>query len=120
MALQLTINLGLNNNLNSISIKPWSGKQRIGGTGDSTRRHKNDRVTVYASVQSIRQAAGPDTESYLEKLRIEREQKEKSAQSGNESFLSKYWIYIVPFVVIMFLMNIVNPEGGAPGGGAAR
>ena len=119
MALQLTIHLGLNNNLNSISIKPWSasGKQRAAAAA----ANKNDRVTVYASVQSIRQAAGPDTESYLEKLRIEREQKEKQAQSGNESFLSKYWIYIVPFVIVMFLMNIVNPEaGGAGGGGGAR
>lgn len=109
MAFNLIIHTGLNNNLNSIAIKPCSS----GKTGSRVL----DRVSVFASVQSIRQASGPDTESYLEKLRIEKEQKEKQAQGGNESFLSKYWMYIVPFVIVMFLMNIVNPEAGGPGGG---
>lgn len=113
MALQLTIHTGLNNNLNSIAIKAWSTRGST-AEGAETKALK-DRVTLYATVQVIRSAQGPDTETYLEKLRIEKEQKEKSAQSGNESFLSKYWIYIVPFVIIMFLMNIVNPEAGAAG-----
>lgn len=106
MAFHLTINTGHNNNINSISITPMETKQR---SIDSVPLH---RITVYASVQNIRPASAPDTESYLEKLRFEKEQKEKAAQGGNESFLSKYWMYIVPFVIVMFLMNIVNPETG--------
>lgn len=119
MAFQLNIHTGLNNNLNSISIKPWSANNKRSSSSSADRN--KDRMIVYASVQNMRPASGPDTESYLEKLRIEKEQKEKAAQGGNESFLSKYWMYIVPFVVVMFLMNIVNPEaGGAPGGGGGR
>lgn len=114
LTLNLTIYTGMNNHLNSISIKTSNGVSGL-------RKINNDELTIYATIQNIKQAQQPDTESYLEKIRIEKEQKEKSAQSGNESFLSKYWIYIVPFVIIMFLMNIVNPEAGAPGGaGGAR
>lgn len=116
MSIQLTIHTGFSNNLNSISIKPLATK-----SGDEKKRQPSfDRLNIYANVQSIRQAAGPDTESYLEKLRIEKEQKEKSAQAGNESFLSKYWIYIVPVMLIVFLSSIVNPEAAQGGGGGGR
>lgn len=112
MSFQLNIHTGIDNNLNSISIKPWTTPLLT-----KQRKQSSDRISVYANVQNMRPASVPDTESYLEKLRIEKEQKEKAAQGGNESFLSKYWMYIVPFVVVMFLMSIVNPEGGAAPGG---
>lgn len=118
LTLNLTIYTGINNHLNSISIKTSSSNPppSISASRKSSSV-SNDQLTIHAIIQNIKQAQQPDTESYLEKIRIEKEQKEKSAQSGNESFLSKYWIYIVPFVIIMFLMNIVNPEAAAGGGG---
>ena len=78
---------------------------------------KADDLAIFASIQNIKQAYAPDTESYLEKVKKEIEQKEKGAQGGNESFLSKYWVYIASFLVIMLVMQMVNPEAGqAPSG----
>lgn len=115
--LNLTINTGVNNHLNSISIKTTSN----GPDNSGFKQSEHPEMIIYAKIQSIRSAQQADTESYLEKLRIETEQKEKSAQSGNESFFSKYWIYIVPFLVIVVLMNIANPEAaGAPGAAGGR
>ena len=110
MIVNLTLYTGLNNRLNSLSIKTSPASQ----TG--TKENLNSLV-VYAYIQNIKTALGPDTETYLEKIKKEVEQKEKGAQADNQSFLSKYWIYIVPFMIIMFLMNIMNPEGGAAPGG---
>lgn len=87
-----------------------------------TRSKKNQKtvslndletITMYTSIQTIKQGQIPDTEVYVEKVKKEVEQKEKAAVGGNESFLQKYWMYIVPFVVIMFLSNLAAPEGGA-------
>lgn len=114
MNINLTIYSNLNNRVSAISIKTPSNID-----SNSKSVEKFDHLNIYASVQSMRQAVSPDTEAYLEKIRKEMEQKEKAAQGGNESFFSKYWMYIVPFVVIILLSNMVNPE--APGeGGAAR
>lgn len=108
--LNLTLHTSINNELNSISIKT----SRL-----NLVPRKNtipDHFTFFLSVQSIKVAQQPDTDTYLEKIRLEKEQKEKGAQAENQSFFSKYWMYIVPFVVIMFLANIVNPEAAAAGG----
>jgi len=118
MKINLTIYTGINNFINSISIKTSPIFKNI--DSDSTKKLKKsdfpNHLDLFVSIQNIKTAVGPDTESYLEKVKKEMEQKEKSAQGGNESFLSKYWIYIVPVMIVMFLMNLANPEGGAPGG----
>jgi len=111
----LTLNTGFTSRLNSISIKttPVLNPENPKSILDF------DYLTIYASVQNIKPGQQPETEVYLEKVKKELEQKEKGAQGENQSFFAKYWIYIVPFVVVMFLMNLVNPEGG-PGGPGGR
>lgn len=105
--LNLTVHSGASNRVNSISVRTSPLTTPL--------KREPDHLTIFVNVQSIKQGQQPDTETYLEKLRIEREHKEKGAQTENQSFLSKYWIYIVPFVIIMFLMSIVNPEAAAAG-----
>lgn len=104
--INLTLHTNANNKLNSLSIKTQSVQIR-------DPLNSIDSITFHLAIQSLKLALPPDTESYLEKIKQEMEQKERGAQADNQSFLSKYWIYIVPFLVIMFLMNLVNPEGGA-------
>ncbi|KAF5298590.1 hypothetical protein FQR65_LT09685 [Abscondita terminalis] len=59
----------------------------------------------------------PDTASYIQKLEREREAKERGEVKDNRSFLAKYWMYIVPVIIIMVLSSAANPDGA---GGAAR
>lgn len=107
----LTLHAGLNNRLNALSIKTVRA-----ASGSNKDIDDLDFVNFYVSVRNMKLAQIPDTETYLEKVKKELEQKEKGAQADNQSFLSKYWIYIVPFVVIMFIMQIANPEGASAGG----
>ena len=105
--INLTVSTGVNNRLTSITIKAQPNANQNYYVEDL------QQVTFLTTIQNIRTGQAPDTETYLEKVKKEVEQKEKGAQAGNESFLSKYWMYIVPFLVVMFLMNMVNPEAGA-------
>ena len=114
--INLILHTGINNRLNSISIKTKSNPAELNLDYDLLLE-KADDLAIFASIQNIKQAYAPDTESYLEKVKKEIEQKEKGAQGGNESFLSKYWVYIASFLVIMLVMQMVNPEAGqAPSG----
>lgn len=101
--INLTINTGINNRMSSISIKTREARNAVD-------LNSLENFTFHTSIQNIKQGQNPDSEAYLDKVKKEIEQKEKAATGGNESFLQKYWMYIVPFVVIMFLMNLVNPE----------
>lgn len=112
--LNLTLNTGFTGRLNSMSIKTYAGLNSKENKEQSKRLDDFDYLTLYATVQNIKPGQTPETDVYLEKLKKEIEQKEKGAQGENQSFFSKYWIYIVPFVVVMFLMNLANPEGAAP------
>ncbi|EZA50630.1 hypothetical protein DMN91_004316 [Ooceraea biroi] len=47
----------------------------------------------------------PNTAVYLEKLERERESREKGESKDNRSFLAKYWMYLVPLMLILFLAS---------------
>lgn len=47
----------------------------------------------------------PNTSVYLEKLERERESREKGENKDNRSFLAKYWMYLVPLMIILFLAS---------------
>ncbi|XP_052797663.1 ER membrane protein complex subunit 10-like [Mya arenaria] len=61
----------------------------------------------------------PDTQSYIEKLKREEQEKTKGGKSDDRSFFAKYWMYIVPFVIIMFVMQSMDPNQGGGGGGGS-
>ncbi|WAR01630.1 EMC10-like protein [Mya arenaria] len=57
--------------------------------------------------------------SYIEKLKREEQEKTKGGKSDDRSFFAKYWMYIVPFVIIMFVMQSMDPNQGGGGGGGS-
>lgn len=59
----------------------------------------------------------PDTATYIHKLEKEREARERGDTKDNRSFLAKYWMFIVPGLILFVLMSAQNPEGGPGGGG---
>ncbi|KAJ8919178.1 hypothetical protein NQ315_012164 [Exocentrus adspersus] len=69
---------------------------------------KGFTTTVY--VKHTDMGPIPDTASYIQKLEREREAKEKGEVKDNRSFLAKYWMYIIPVVIIMALSSAANPD----------
>jgi len=56
-------------------------------------------------------APAPETATYIQRLEIERREKEKSQGQDNRSFLAKYWMYIVPVVIFLLISGGSNPDG---------
>uniref|UniRef100_A0A1L8DUV6 ER membrane protein complex subunit 10 n=4 Tax=Nyssomyia neivai TaxID=330878 RepID=A0A1L8DUV6_9DIPT len=57
----------------------------------------------------------PDTASFIQKLEREREARERGDVKDNRGFFAKYWMYIVPVVILLLLSGATNPD--AAGGG---
>jgi hypothetical protein len=73
---------------------------------------KKKQPTTTVTVEQTSPAPVPDTQSYLQRLEQERNEKIKGSQQDNRSFLAKYWIYIVPVVIFMMIQSATTPEGG--------
>jgi hypothetical protein len=108
--LNLTLHLNSNsNNINSITIKTdqLENKETI----DETSYY----LTINANLLTSKSSASPDTQTYIEKVKKEIESKTENAKENNKSFIAKYWYYIVPFVVIVFITSFLNPEQAGAG-----
>lgn len=47
----------------------------------------------------------PDTATYIKRLEEERQNKMREGKEDNRSFFAKYWIYIVPAVIILMMFS---------------
>lgn len=76
----------------------------------------NDLVefSTVVSLKPIEQAPVPDTAGFIQKIEKEREARDRGETKDNRSFLSKYWMYIVPAVILLLISGITNPETPAP------
>ncbi|XP_060079620.1 ER membrane protein complex subunit 10-like [Ylistrum balloti] len=94
----------------SISTDP---AQCLGSSVDnSDLTHWNTTVDISQTILG----PAPDTQSYIEKMKRDEMEKARGSQSDNRSFFAKYWMYIVPFVLIMMLASSADPQ--AAGGGS--
>ncbi|VDM31330.1 unnamed protein product [Hydatigera taeniaeformis] len=70
---------------------------------------------VLSTMVSLRKpsfSVGPDTQEYLAKMDRRREEKLRQDQADNRSFLSKYWMYILPAVFFFILLNSAEQNTG--------
>ncbi|CAI4226957.1 unnamed protein product [Auanema sp. JU1783] len=70
------------------------------------------KIQGVVHVSNKRSLPLPDTLSFVQKVEKERKARQNGAEADNRSFLAKYWMYIVPVVLFMFISNAVAPEGG--------
>ncbi|XP_035224924.1 ER membrane protein complex subunit 10-like isoform X2 [Stegodyphus dumicola] len=64
---------------------------------------------------SLVNGPAPDTLTYIQRLEQEKAEKARGEQGDNRSFFAKYWMYIVPFLIFLFISGATGPE--AQGGG---
>jgi len=63
-------------------------------------------------VQHMESGPSPDTASFVQKIEEEKLAKERGETKDNRSFFAKYWMYIIPFVLVLAMSG-----GGQEGGG---
>ncbi|GLV37992.1 ER membrane protein complex subunit 10 [Carabus blaptoides fortunei] len=109
----VSISLDHSSNVVGISI---GVQQSVACQGSSVSVDRLVKFNTKVYVMPIAIGPIPDTASYIQKLEREREAKERGDIKDNRSFLAKYWMYIVPVVIIMVLSSAANPDGAAGGG----
>ncbi|CAH0552079.1 unnamed protein product [Brassicogethes aeneus] len=80
--------------------------------GSSVPLSKFKDFTTNVYVRHSETGPIPDTATYIQKLEREREARERGDTKDNRSFIAKYWMYIVPVVIVMLISSASNPEAG--------
>jgi len=63
-------------------------------------------------VQHMESGPTPDTSSFIQRIEEEKLAKQRGDTTDNRSFFTKYWMYIIPFVLVLVMSG-----GGGDGGG---
>jgi len=75
-----------------------------------------DRLMQWSTevgVSHMTQGPAPDTLTFVQKMEREAAERAKGQQADNRSFFAKYWMYIVPAVILLVMQSAaVPPEGG--------
>ena len=98
----LSLHMDWRAQLVGISIQP----SPISGAGVTFRSK--------VSAQQMETGPSPDTAAFIQKVEQEKLAQQRGETKDNRSFFAKYWMYIVPVVLVM-AMSGGNPEGGAGG-----
>ncbi|XP_055595079.1 ER membrane protein complex subunit 10 [Uranotaenia lowii] len=69
-----------------------------------------DEFNTDVYVRPMENAPIPDTASFIQKLEREREARERGETKDNRGFFAKYWMYIVPVVILVLISGATNPE----------
>ncbi|XP_058832261.1 ER membrane protein complex subunit 10 isoform X2 [Topomyia yanbarensis] len=69
-----------------------------------------DEFNTDVYVKPIENAPVPDTASFIQKLEREREARERGETKDNRGLFAKYWMYIVPVVILVLISGATNPE----------
>lgn len=115
---RLTIHLGQGADVIGISLLVFPPRH-----GCSVRRPEDldenlvaDRLTQWSTevgVSHMTQGPAPDTLTFVQKMEREAAERAKGQQADNRSFFAKYWMYIVPAVILLVMQSAAAPpEGG--------
>jgi len=100
-----TIQLDWRHKLVSIHLSTPNLQNNIPLTGVSGFKSK-----VY--VQHMESGPSPDTASFIQRIEEDKLAKQRGDTKDNRSFFAKYWMYIIPFVLVLVMSG-----GGQDGGG---
>jgi len=100
-----TIQLDWRHKLVSIHLSTPNLQNNIPLTGVSGFKSK-----VY--VQHMESGPSPDTASFIQRIEEDKLAKQRGDTKDNRSFFAKYWMYIIPFVLVLVMSG-----GGQEGGG---
>nr|SVE89035.1 EOG090X0JXR [Daphnia sinensis] len=101
----ITIHVDLLGNIYGVSVATPHSQQC---TGTVLEFEPNFNTTVLISY--MEHGPVPDVAMYVQKVEQEKVAKERGETKDNRSFIAKYWMYIVPLVLVFMMSGASNPE----------
>ncbi|CAO1343205.1 unnamed protein product [Diamesa tonsa] len=110
---QITITFDHTNAVVGINHKSIDAMGETCGTIRDSELEQMEEFNTMVSLKTIELAPIPDTASFIQKVEQERDQRERGETKDNRSFIAKYWMYIVPCVILLLISGVTNPDSGA-------
>lgn len=101
----ITVNLSPLNDFISVNIHTTDSECELDTQAEIPRKFNTTLVVDSGEVGPV-----PDTASYIRRLEEERQHKLREGKEENKSFFAKYWMYIVPAMVILMMFS--GPDQG--------
>ncbi|XP_037807736.1 ER membrane protein complex subunit 10-like, partial [Lucilia sericata] len=106
---ELWISIDANGYVNALSLSTSDGDftdcSMLDFSNLSTTKFNTEVLIKHTELAPI-----PDTASFIQKIEREREARERGENKDNRGFFAKYWMYIVPVVLLVFISGATNPE----------
>lgn len=102
----LTINLSPYNDFISVNIHTSDPE-----CNSEVPQALSNKFNTTIQVDSGNVGPVPDTATYIKRLEEERQNKLREGKEDNRSFFAKYWIYIVPAVIILMMFSGPAEQG---------
>lgn len=102
----LTVNLSPTNDFLNVNI--FTTNQEC---NSEVPRVLSNQFNTTILVESGAVGPVPDTATYIKRLEEERQNKLREGKEDNRSFFAKYWLYIVPAVIILMVFSGPADQG---------
>lgn len=112
----LTLQLDWRGKLTALTLGlqiPQATKTVPSGAIRQEVRNKKEDSSVFktrVSTQQMENGPVPDTAAFIQRVEENKRKEEKGEVKDNRSFLAKYWMYIVPVVLIMAVNGAASPQ----------
>ncbi|XP_046639262.1 ER membrane protein complex subunit 10-like [Daphnia pulicaria] len=101
----ITIHVDLLGNIYGVSVATPHNQKCA---GDAPEFDPTFNTTVLISY--MEHGPIPDVAMFVQKVEQEKVAKERGETKDNRSFIAKYWMYIVPLVLVFMMSGASNPE----------
>jgi len=99
-----TVHLDWRNKVVAVSVTP----------GETSSPSQGSSFRTKVLVQHMEPGPQPDTAAFIQRMEQEKLAKERGETKDNRSFFAKYWMYIIPVVLVLAMSG--GQEGGNGGG----
>ena len=106
----LWISLDANGFITGITASQDATPNSSGCSAEEIQQIQEKRFSTDVIIRHAELAPVPDTGSFIQKFEREREARERGEVRDNRGFFAKYWMYIVPVVLLVFISGATNQD----------
>ncbi|XP_020816090.1 ER membrane protein complex subunit 10 [Drosophila serrata] len=107
----LWISLDPSGFVTGITVSEDAGPGSVGCTQEDLNKLVESQFSTDVLIRHAELAPVPDTAGFIQKVEREREARERGEVRDNRGFFAKYWMYIVPVVLLVLVSGATNQDG---------
>ncbi|KAH8236147.1 hypothetical protein KR032_009654, partial [Drosophila birchii] len=107
----LWISLDPSGFVTGITVSEDAAPGKVECTQEDLNKLAESQFSTDVLIRHAELAPVPDTAGFIQKVEREREARERGEVRDNRGFFAKYWMYIVPVVLLVLVSGATNQDG---------